>query len=80
MRTTHRIVIATLVLTFAVPVSAQVTAIRYNEGPGVKLSDSFVFHPGAAVETRYDSNPLATNSDAIDAAQTMACRARPTCG
>jgi hypothetical protein len=64
MRMTHRIAIATLVLTFAAPVSAQTTAIRYNEGPGVKLSDSFVFHPGVAVETRYDSNPLATNSDA----------------
>jgi len=33
-----------------------ISPIRYNEGPGIKLSDSLVFHPGVAVEGRYDSN------------------------
>ncbi len=39
------------------PALAQLASpIRYNEGPGIKLSDSLVFHPGIAVEGRYDSN------------------------
>jgi len=29
-----------------------------NEGPGIKLSDSMVFHPGIELEGRYDSNAL----------------------
>jgi len=33
-----------------------VAPIRYNEGPGIKLTDSLVFHPGLEVEGRYDSN------------------------
>jgi hypothetical protein len=37
--------------------------MKYNEGPGLKLSDSLVFHPGLSVEGRYDSNVLNTNSD-----------------
>lgn len=37
--------------------------IRYNEGPGIKLGPSFVFHPGAAVEGRYDSNALYEESN-----------------
>jgi hypothetical protein len=42
---------------------AQLTApIRYNEGPGVKVSEGLVFHPGLAVEGRYDSNPLNKDS------------------
>jgi hypothetical protein len=36
--------------------------MRYNEGPGVKLTDSLVFHPGASIEGRYDSNALSRNS------------------
>jgi hypothetical protein len=32
--------------------------MRYNEGPGLKLGESFVFHPGLAVEGRFDSNAL----------------------
>jgi hypothetical protein len=39
------------------------TPIRYNEGPGVKLTESLVFHPGVAFETRFDNNPLATNDN-----------------
>lgn len=38
------------------------TPMRVNEGPGVKLSESLVFHPGAAVEMRYDSNVLFADS------------------
>lgn len=44
------------------------TPIRYNEGPGVKLTDSLVFHPGVAIETRYDNNPLATDNELQGAA------------
>jgi len=36
--------------------------IRYNEGPGVKLSESLEFHPGIALEGRYDSNVFLTSS------------------
>ena len=32
------------------------TLIKYNEGPGLKLSDSLVFHGGGAVVMSYDSN------------------------
>src|SRR5512137_2916634 len=35
--------------------------IRYNEGPGIKLGERMVFHPGIAVEGRYDSNVFYTN-------------------
>jgi hypothetical protein len=38
------------------------TPVRYNEGPGVKLTDSLVFHPGLAIEGRYDSNALLSDS------------------
>ncbi len=38
------------------------TPVRYNEGPGVKLTDGLVFHPGLAVEGRYDSNALLLDS------------------
>ena len=39
------------------------TPLRYNqEGPGIKLTDSLVFHPGLAVEGRYDSNVLFTDT------------------
>ncbi|MCC6751732.1 MAG: hypothetical protein IT371_29035 [Deltaproteobacteria bacterium] len=37
------------------------TPIRYNEGPGIKLGDALVFHPGIAVEGRYDSNVFYTD-------------------
>jgi len=30
--------------------------IRYNEGPGIKLSDTLLFHPGVWVGGGYDSN------------------------
>lgn len=33
-----------------------VAPMRYNEGPGIKLSEGLVFHPGISVEGRYDSN------------------------
>lgn len=35
---------------------AQEPTIKYTEGPGVKLTDDLVFHPGIGLETRYDSN------------------------
>jgi len=57
MRTICGVVGALITLLVAVPALAQFNApIRYNEGPGLKLSDSLVFHPGIAVEGRYDSN------------------------
>lgn len=53
----------TVTLLIAVVASAQVsTPIRYNEGPGVKLTDSLVLHPGLSVEGRYDSNVLFTDN------------------
>ncbi len=33
-----------------------ISPIRYNEGPGIKLSDSVLFHPGVWVGGGYDSN------------------------
>ena len=50
----------------AVPLLASAqfqTPIRYNEGPGIKLTDSLVFHPGLAIEGRVDSNVLQTDSE-----------------
>jgi hypothetical protein len=45
------------VLLLAASAEAQFMApIRYNEGPGVKISESLVFHPGIAIEGRYDTN------------------------
>jgi hypothetical protein len=38
--------------------SAERTLVRYNEGPGFKLADSLILHPGVSVEGRYDSNAL----------------------
>jgi hypothetical protein len=53
-----------LLLTVAHPASAQFIApMRYNEGPGVKISDSFVFHPGISIAGHFDSNPLQKASD-----------------
>jgi hypothetical protein len=52
------------ILAASQPASAQFSApIRYNEGPGLKLSDTLVFHPGAEIEGRYDSNALYEKSD-----------------
>ena len=57
MRTISRLAGALITLLFASSALAQFNApIRYNEGPGLKLSDSLVFHPGLDVEGRYDSN------------------------
>ena len=36
----------------------------YNEGPGIKLGDGLVFHPGLATELGYDSNVLLNNTPA----------------
>ncbi len=47
----------TAVLLISSTAMAQFVApIRFNEGPGIKLTDSLVFHPGLEVEGRYDSN------------------------
>ena len=49
--------LVTAVLLISSTAQAQFVApIRYNEGPGIKLTDSLVFHPGLEVEGRYDSN------------------------
>ena len=62
MRTTLKLA-ALAILLVASPAWGQFTApIRYNEGPGVKLGDRVVFHPGIALEGRYDSNVLFTES------------------
>jgi hypothetical protein len=50
---------AVALLFVAQPALAQYVApLRYNEGPGIKLGEGMVFHPGIALEGRYDSNPL----------------------
>jgi hypothetical protein len=57
-----------LVLAAAPSARAQFVApIRYNEGPGIKVTDRLVFHPGLAVEGRFDSNALQEERD-VDAA------------
>lgn len=38
------------------------TPVRFSEGPGVKLGEGLVFHPGLAIEGRYDSNALNIDS------------------
>ena len=48
--------IAAVLLTSSTAMAQFVAPIRYNEGPGIKLTDSLVFHPGLEVEGRYDSN------------------------
>jgi hypothetical protein len=62
MRTPSRLLPASavlLLLTVAHPALAQfIVPTRYNEGPGVKISDSLVFHPGVEVAGHFDSNPL----------------------
>lgn len=56
-----------LVLTGAHPAWAQFIApIRYNEGPGIKISDSLVFHPGISIAGHFDSNPLQKAGTATD--------------
>lgn len=60
-----RLLATCALLLFVAPsmASAQsATPMRYNEGPGVKLGESLVFHPGVSVEGRYDSNALAQSS------------------
>ena len=38
----------------------------YNEGPGIKLGEGLVFHPGLATELGYDSNVLLNgNADQV---------------
>ncbi|MCA9669819.1 MAG: outer membrane beta-barrel protein [Myxococcales bacterium] len=62
MRIRVQYIAAAVLLLFPLSASAQqATPIRYNEGPGIKLSDALVFHPGLSIEMRYDSNVLFTN-------------------
>ncbi len=67
MRTPSRLfpaVAILLALTSAHPAWAQFIApIRYNEGPGIKISDSLVFHPGISIAGHFDSNPLQKPTD-----------------
>ena len=56
------IVCATFLLVSSTAMAQFVAPIKYNEGPGIKLTDSLVFHPGLAIEGRYDSNALYTNT------------------
>lgn len=40
--------------------------IRYNEGPGIKLTETLEFHPGVSIEGRFDSNVMyGTSTNAI---------------
>src|SRR5512137_3051354 len=64
MRILLRLAAVALVLGLSSPALAQFNApIRYNEGPGIKLGESLVFHPGIDIEGRYDSNALYTDSN-----------------
>ncbi len=67
MRTTR--VLATIgILLFSTQAWAQLVApFRYNEGPGIKLTDGLVFHPGIALEGRYDSNVFNNDSKVLSA-------------
>ncbi len=48
-------IVATLLI--AGSAHAQLTLpIRYNEGPGIKLSDSLLFHPGVRIGGGFDTN------------------------
>ena len=68
MRTTLRLAGIFVVLLTATPALAQFIApMRYNEGPGIKLSDALVFHPGILLEGRYDSNALYQDTGATGA-------------
>jgi hypothetical protein len=69
MRTILRLVGAVALVLAASPALAQFNApIRYTEGPGIKLGDSLVFHPGLDIEGRYDSNALYQQSNVTGAA------------
>lgn len=46
------------------PASAQ-TLVKYNEGPGLKVSNSLVLHGGVAVMGSYDTNVFYTNQSAV---------------
>jgi hypothetical protein len=57
MRNQLTLASALAVLLTGTAAQAQFNApIRYNEGPGIKLGERMVFHPGIALEGRYDSN------------------------
>ena len=58
------IVLATALLIGPSAASAQ-TLVKYNEGPGLKLSDSVVLHGGAAVMGSYDTNVFYSNQGAV---------------
>ncbi|MBI5482547.1 MAG: outer membrane beta-barrel protein [Deltaproteobacteria bacterium] len=58
------IVLATALLCGPSAASAQ-TLVKYNEGPGLKLSNSVVLPGGGAVMTSYDTNVFYTKQGAI---------------
>ena len=58
------IVLATALLIGPSAASAQ-TLVKYNEGPGLKLSNSVVLHGGAAVMGSYDTNVFYGNQGAV---------------
>jgi hypothetical protein len=59
MRTLLRLAGALAIVLTARPALAQFAVpLRYNEGPGIKLGESLVFHPGIAIEGAFDSNPF----------------------
>jgi hypothetical protein len=48
--------IGAMVLLCSAPAAHAQFLVRYSEGPGLKLTDNLVFHPGIGVTTTYDSN------------------------
>jgi hypothetical protein len=58
------IVLATALLFGPSAASAQ-TLVKYNEGPGLKLSNSVVLHGGAAVMGSYDTNVFYAHSNPV---------------
>ena len=65
MRTLLRLAGALAIVLTARPALAQFTLpLRYNEGPGIKLGESLVFHPGIALAGTFDSNALYSESGA----------------
>jgi hypothetical protein len=50
------VIVALAVICGGLGAASAQTLVKYNEGPGLKLSESLVLHGGAAVGTFYDTN------------------------
>ncbi len=60
---------ASVLLALSLGASAGAQQLRANEGPGVKLGEGLVAHPGVAVETAYDTNLFYVDTDEADPLQ-----------